>query len=237
MHLTNHASNDLFVNLGNFFCNLGESSWRTALITLLVMVIVALSKREWRGRKLPREFPLQFSILLAAVIISWGAGLPAYKDIPMVGAMPTGFPAPAAPDMSVFGGTVSAMGGVTAAFAPGLVIATITYAQSIGVSITYAREAGESVDCDQEMVAMGAASVVSAFFGGFAQSASLSRSATTAKMGGSTPLANAWSACCAIITLLFAGPAFRFVARCCKARSCCETVANSGSCRKLRSRF
>jgi hypothetical protein len=37
----------------------------------------------------------------------------------------------------------------------------------------YARDARESLDCDQELIALGAASITSAFFGGFAQARAL----------------------------------------------------------------
>jgi MFS superfamily sulfate permease-like transporter len=200
------SSNDVGPNLENFFGNLGQSSWRTAVVSIVVAAALILAKREWRGRKLPREFPTQFVVLTLSILISWAIDLPAHKDVPMVGAMPAGFPTPVAPDLSV-------LGGISGSLTPALVIAAIAYAQSIGVAITYARESRENLDCDQELIAMGAASIVSGFFGGFAQSASLTRSAITARMGGRTPMANAYSAVCAIIALLFVGPTFRCARR------------------------
>ena len=195
-------SNDVLPNLKNFVSNLDSASWRVGAIALAAAALLFLSRRAWRGRHLPREFPTHFILLVLAMVASWGLGLrDTYAGVPMAGAMPTAFPVPAVPDFAVFGD-------VTSALAPALVVASIAYAQSIGVAITYAREARERLDCDQELIAMGAASVTSGFFGGFAQSASLTRSAITARMGGRTPMANAYSACCAILALLFVGPAF-----------------------------
>jgi hypothetical protein len=114
------------------------------------------------------------------------------------------------PDFAVFHGSAYA------ALIPAIIVAVVSFAQSIGVATTcgepargelgargggrarlcaqacdelpgvlfacnvlccwhvrrYAREAHESVDADQELVAMGAASVASACFGGFAQASS-----------------------------------------------------------------
>lgn len=155
-------TSDAFQNLGNFFGNLDRASWRTLVVTLITAAVLVLSKLPFRGRRLPRAFPLQFAVLVVSILISWGIGLPDHKDVAMVGAMPTGFPVPATPDMTVFGG-------ISGVLTPAIVVAAIAYAQSIGVAITYARESREKLDCDQELIAMGAASITSAFFGGFAE--------------------------------------------------------------------
>ncbi len=117
--------------MGNVLGRLGTASWRTIAVSVCVAAaIAALQRAQWRGKPLPKAFPLQFVVLTTVILVSWALSLDTYADVAMCGAMPQGFPAPSAPDFSIFHGSVYA------AVTPGIVVATIAYAQSVGVAIT-----------------------------------------------------------------------------------------------------
>lgn len=113
------------------------------------------------------------SMVLVAVA-GWG------DDVPVVGALPSGLPAPA-------------LAGLTWADARSLVgpafgIALIAFTDTSVLSRVFADRHDQRVSADDEMRAIGVSNIASGFFGGFPVSASSSRTPVAEQAGGKSQL-------------------------------------------------
>ncbi len=161
----------------------------TALAIGLVSILVILAFRRWLP-KIP-------GILVAAVgstaIVGW-LGLAASAGVPVVGALPQGLPS--------FGIPRVGLDEVATMLAGGLAIAVVSMADTSVLSRTFAARAGDRVNPDQELIALGAANVGSGLFSGFSISASASRTPVAAEAGAKTQLANAIGAIAIAVMLV-----------------------------------
>ncbi len=114
--------------------------------------------------------------------------------VPVVGALPEGFPAPALPSTH-WNDWVSLAG-------PAVGIALIAFADTSVLSRTFAARAGYTVDGNRESGALGAANVAAGFFGGFPVSGSSSRTAVAADSGARSQLTPVLGAAVVIVALL-----------------------------------
>jgi MFS superfamily sulfate permease-like transporter len=145
---------------------------------------------------LRRRWPLAPGSLLA--VIGSGAvvamfGLEA-QGIALVGAVPSGLPAPAVPALGVE--DVMALVGSAAA---------ITFVGYSDVALTgraFAARNGETIDPNREFLALGAANVAAGLTGGFALSASGSRTAIVDAMHARSQLAGVVAAVATIVVVL-----------------------------------
>lgn len=120
-------------------------------------------------------------VLLAvagSMLVVWLAGFA--DDIPVVGALPQGLPAPALGGLEW--GDVAALAG------PALGIALIAFADTGVLSRTFAARHGHTVSGSREMAAIGISNAASGLFGGFPISASSSRTPVAEQAGGRTQL-------------------------------------------------
>ena len=124
----------------------------------------------------------RFPVLLAAVVGSMVAvaALGWEDQLPVVGALPEGLPAPALSGLT--------WSDVTALIGPALGIALIAFADTAVLSRSLAARRGESVNSDQEMAAVGLASAAAGVMGGFPISASSSRTPVAEQAGAKTQL-------------------------------------------------
>ncbi|TFC95155.1 MULTISPECIES: SulP family inorganic anion transporter [Cryobacterium] len=161
----------------------------TALLVGLgsLIIIVGLS---WGKSKSP-------GVLLAVVLATVLTGvLGLEKALPVVGAMPQGLPAPA------LGGL--AWADVASLALPALGVALIAFADTAVLSRTFAARRGETVDGSQEMAAIGLANVAGGLFGGFAISASSSRTPVAENAGARTQLTGVVGAVLIVLFVLLA---------------------------------
>ena len=148
----------------------------TALAIGLGSVAVILVCRRWQPR-IP-------GILIAAVgatALTALFGLAASAGVPVVGPLPQGLPGFRVPQVSL-----AELGTMLAG---GLAIAAISMADTGVLSRTFAGRGGYHVDPNQELIALGAASIGAGLFRGFAVSASASRTPVAAQAGARTQLA------------------------------------------------
>ena len=161
----------------------------TALLVGLgsLLIIVGLS---WGKSKIP-------GVLVAVVLATALTALLGLQNtLPVVGAMPQGLPAPA------LGGLVWA--DVAALALPALGIALIAFADTAVLSRTFAARRGENVDGSQEMAAIGLANIAGGLFGGFAISASSSRTPVAESAGSRTQLTGVVGAALIVVFMLVA---------------------------------
>ncbi len=89
-----------------------------------------------------------------------------------------------------------------------LVIALVGFMESIAVAKVYASKNRYAVDANQELIGLGLANVVGAFFRAFPTTGGFSRTAVNSDAGARTQLAGIFSAAIIALTLLFLTPLF-----------------------------
>jgi high affinity sulfate transporter 1 len=98
--------------------------------------------------------------------------------VPVVGAIPSGFPAPTVPDVSLHDAASLLLAAAGIAF--------VTLADTTALSRSLAARHGEHVDANDEIRALGAANVAAGIFQGFPVSASASRTMVAESSGART---------------------------------------------------
>jgi high affinity sulfate transporter 1 len=164
----------------------------TALALGLGSIAVIVACRRW----LPRV-P---GILIAAVgstVLTAALGLAASAGVPVVGALPAGLPGFHLPQVS--------LAEIQAMLAGGVAIAVISMADTSVLSRTFAGRTGQRIDQNQELLALGAASIGAGLFRGFSVSASASRTPVAVHAGAKTQLAGVIGAA-TIAALLVVAP-------------------------------
>jgi MFS superfamily sulfate permease-like transporter len=117
-------------------------------------------------------------------------------EIPVVGALPEGLPAPALGGLD--------WSDVASLVGPALGIALIAFADTGVLSRTFAARRGETVDGSDEMRGVGLANVAGGLFGGFPVSASSSRTPVAEQAGGRTQLVGVTGAVLIVVFILVA---------------------------------
>ena len=143
-------------------------------------------------------------VVVFNIVLVYGAEL--HKEgIKIVGDIPEGYPAP----VNVF---VSSFGDDFVKLLPtALIIAIVAFMESISVAKAMAIKYGNDLDSNQELVGLGAANVVGAFFNAFPSTGGFSRTSVNADAGARTPIAGLISAIILIITIEFLTPLFYYL--------------------------
>lgn len=136
--------------------------------------------------------------VLVAVVGACGVSalLGLTERIAMVGALPSGLPAPSVAAVS--------WADVLALLGPAAGIALIAFADTGVLSRTFAARRGDDVDGSTEMKAIGAANVATGLFGGFPISASSSRTPVAEQNGARTQLVGVVGAVAVLLFVLLA---------------------------------
>lgn len=145
----------------------------TALLVGVASLVVIFVPAVLHSR-LPGVLVAVGGAMLATAVFGWS------DEIPVVGALPAGLPAPALSGLE--------WSDVTSLIGPALGIALIAFADTGVLSHTLAGRRGESVDGSQEMAAIGAANTATGLLGGFPVSASSSRTPVAEQTGAQTQL-------------------------------------------------
>ncbi|KAG0265717.1 hypothetical protein DFQ27_000450 [Actinomortierella ambigua] len=86
---------------------------------------------------------------------------------------------------------------------PALLIAFVIYVMSFSIAKQFGKRYGYKVDANQEMLALGLASVGGSCFSGYACTGSLTRTAILSQSGGKTPLASLVGVVVVVLTLVW----------------------------------
>ena len=143
-------------------------------------------------RFLPWKVPGVLLAVVAATALSAALGLA--TAVPMVGALPGGFPAPN------FGGVTSAE--VVALIGPAAGIALMAFADTSVLSKSLAARRGTRVNGNQEMGALGVANAACGLFGGFPVSGSASRTPIALEAGARSPFSGVVAAALVVLFMV-----------------------------------
>ncbi|KAI1315135.1 hypothetical protein EDD11_001282 [Mortierella claussenii] len=97
---------------------------------------------------------------------------------------------------------------------PALLIAVIIYVMSFSIAKQFGKRYGYKVDANQEMLALGLASMGGSIFSGYACTGSLTRTAILSQSGGKTPLASMVGVATVTLTLICLTWCFERVPNC-----------------------
>ncbi len=125
------------------------------------------------------------------------------EGVRIIGEIPRGLPTPAAPplDLNLWMQVAT----------PALLISIIGYVETISVASTLAAKRRQRIDPDQELIALGAANVGSAFSGGFPVTGGFSRSVVNFDAGAQTPAAGAFTAIGIAMATVFLTPLLHYL--------------------------
>ena len=167
----------------------GETNPASLGIGLLALAIMLAAR--WRGLGAAGIVVATLVTTIATTLFDLAA-----RGVDVVGPLPQGLP----------GLSIPAVGleDLAAMVAGGFAIAVVSLADTSVLSRTFALRAGERVDQDQELLALGAANVGAAFVGGFPISASASRTPVAEAAGGKTQVTGVVGALAILVMLLVA---------------------------------
>ncbi len=183
VHLASHSTLGILAELGRV---LKSAHWPTIIVALAGIGLLLWLERQFP--KLPAPLALVVLSILAAALFhveSFG--------VKLVGAVPSGLPSPLIPNFSLLG-----------KLWPGaLGIALMSLTESVAAARSFARRGDPRLDPNRELLAVGAANVVSAFFGGFPAGGGTSQTAVNDAAGAKSQLSQVVTAAATVITLIF----------------------------------
>lgn len=153
-------------------------------------------------RKWKRTFPSALVVVAIGTLITALFGLN-QMGVSIVGEIPKGLPS--------FSVDFLNLGDVQLLLPIILVIALVSYMESIAVAKAIANKHGYKVDANQELVALGGANIGGAFFQAFPTTGGFSRTAVNDQSGASSTIASIISAGIIALTVLFLTPLFYYL--------------------------
>ncbi|KAK3840249.1 MAG: sulfate transporter family-domain-containing protein, partial [Linnemannia elongata] len=166
-----------------------------------------IGQNFWEGTNWYTDRPVYIpipDILLAVIILTvvnvvFSLDTPRSKGgmgIAVIGSIPKGLPQMAFPANLVSSGPKEWLSleflqrMILPMVQPALLIAVIIFVMSFSIAKQFGKRYGYKVDANQEMMALGLASMGGSIFSGYACTGSLTRTAILAQSGGKTPLAS-----------------------------------------------
>ncbi len=167
----------------------GQTNWTTFAIGAGALAVILSLKRF-------RRVPVTLLVVVAATILVGALDLGASAGVQVLGAMPQGLPHFVVPRINPAELGAIVIGGIE--------IALVSFADTSILSRTYAAKTRSSVDPNQEMVGLGAATLAAGLFQGFPISSSASRTPVAEASGARTQLTGVIGALTVAALLIFA---------------------------------
>ena len=136
-------------------------------------------------------------VVAASTLAVWALDLGA-AGVRTVGAIPKGLPQITLPALDPAAWATLAV--------PALLLSVVGFVESVSVAQTLAAKRRQRIDPDQELIALGASNLGSAFSGGFPVTGGFARSVVNFDAGAETPAAGAYTAVGIAVATLFLTP-------------------------------
>lgn len=154
-------------------------------------------------KKWSKKIPSILLVVVLGILVVYFLNLEEY-GVKIVGAIPTGLPRFQVPNISL----ENALG----IWPIALTLALVGYLEAISIGKALEEKEGvETIDANQELVALGASNIVGSFFQSYGATASFSRSAINFETGVKTNLAAFFAVILVVLTLLFLTPLFYYL--------------------------
>ncbi|WP_062521266.1 SulP family inorganic anion transporter [Demequina silvatica] len=150
----------------------GPVAWRALALVALVVAVMVVWPRITRA--VPGAIVAIVAATAAVAALGW--------DVPVIGELPAGLPAPALPAVSLASLQALAM--------PALAIAALAAIESLlSARVAHSHADVGGYDADRELVGQGLASIASGLFGGMPATGAIARTAVNVRSGGRTRVA------------------------------------------------
>ena len=183
-------SHDTLARAGHVVGQLQRLRPMPLLVGICVVAALALLQR-WK------RLPGPLIVVLAATLATSVLGL-ASRGVATVGDVPTGLPG------VMFPSVPAQMWPSIVAAAVGIFV--VVFSDTILTARAFAARTGESIDANQELLALAGANVGAGLVAGLPVSSSGSRTAIVDASGGASQLVSVFAAACVAAVLLVAGP-------------------------------
>ncbi len=181
----------------NAFEKLADTNIYDLAIGLVGILLIVVLKR-WN----PRIPGILLAVILGIVGVYF-LKLESY-GVQIVGNIPVGLPSFQTPEFSVQN--------LSDIWPIALTLALVGYLEAISIGKALEEKSNmETIDANQELVALGSSNIVGSFFQAYPVTASFSRSAINGESGAKTTLSTLLSVGMVIITLLFLTPLFYYL--------------------------
>lgn len=181
-------SGGFFRTVGRVVERIGQTHMPTLLLGLALFAIVVMLKRT-----MPRvPAPLVAAVVGITAVYAMGLGA---QGVAVVGAVPAGFPVPHIPTVSL-----EELSGL---FSGACGIMLVSFCSMMTTARGFAARNGYGINSNQDLIALGAADIVSGLSRGFAVSGADSRTAVADASGGKTQLATIVAALVMALVLIF----------------------------------
>lgn len=189
-----HKFHQLIVNA---FEKVAETNrYDFAIGVLGILIIVGL--KRWS-----KKIPAILIVVVLGVLAVYFLNLEA-MGVKIVGTIPTGLPQFQIPNISIQN--------VLSIWPIALTLALVGYLEAISIGKALQEKSGmDTIDPNQELVALGASNMVGSFFQSYPTTASFSRSAICNESGGKTNLAALFAVGLVVLTLLYLTPLFFYL--------------------------
>jgi len=154
---------------------------------------------------LPRVAPVVPEALVVVVLATGASYAFSFEGsgVAVVGSIPEGLPPLSLPDLNL--STLNSL------LPAAVTLALVQFMKNVSLGRVFATRHGYTIDANRELVGLGSANLVGAFFSSIPVSGSFSRSAVNDQTGAQTPLANWFTAGVIALTLLFLTPLFYYL--------------------------
>ncbi|XP_038605323.1 testis anion transporter 1 [Tachyglossus aculeatus] len=164
-----------FYNILDYCLGLPKANSTSILLFLICLVTLRVNKCikiSFKGY--PIEFPMEFILIVGFTVIASQIHLSAETSKTIIEMIPNSFLNPAVPDMTLLRGVI------VNAFS----LATVSYFLLIFVGRRFAYLHNYTINCNQELIAIGLCNVLSAFFRSFVFTCAIARTVIQEKSGG-----------------------------------------------------
>ncbi|KAM7539654.1 hypothetical protein Aperf_G00000036533 [Anoplocephala perfoliata] len=195
----------------NFYqicANLPNANWVTfgvSLACIFLLYVFQLWINPPVRRRIKVPIPIELLVIILGGVVSFYLKLKDNYNVKVVGTVPTGFPHPEVPQLSLSFGILG----------DAFVIALVVFSVAYSLACFYGNKEGYKVDPNQELLAYGVTNAAGSFFTSFPVGSSISRTALMNAVGGKSQIVSLIAAVFVLIVILFAGPLFYHVPNCC----------------------
>ncbi len=164
----------------------------------LAGILIIIGLKKWS-----KKIPSILLVVILGILAVYFLNLEDY-GVKIVGAIPTGLPSFQVPNIS--------LDNALSIWPIALTLALVGYLETISIGKALEEKEGvETIDANQELVALGTSNIVGSFFQSYGATASFSRSAINYESGVKTNLAAIFAVLLVVLTLLFLTPLFYYL--------------------------
>ncbi len=212
---------------GNFFTtiwyiptHISSINWATVLLSIAILCL-AIAVQKY-AKKIPMSLIILAGSIIASFVFSFSD-----QGIAVVGSVPTGLPLPSLPLISVLDFQYLVV--------PALMIALVSYANTIATTRSFAKKQKESIEVPQEFFGLGVANIGSGIFGGMPVAASGARTAVNLESNAHSQVSQLFGAVSIGVVLIFLANSLSYLPLASLAVIVIMAVSNLFSFKELKS--